>query len=360
MTPPRLNVWPPLPPTIYVRRRSPDRPFPLDDGRCRVFARARHALWHGVHAIGLRPGDEVLVPAYHHGSEIEVLVRAGLVCRFYEASETLEPDPAELEAKLSPATRALYLIHYLGFPQDAPLWRRWCDEHQLLLLEDAAQAWLATCYGEPVGSFGDLSITCLYKTFGLPDGGALVCENPPLSVDPTNVEATLVGLRHAAWAVGRSGIAAAAARRMRSPKPTDMDAEFALGDPASPPSRLLAFFVPRIVDRGAAAKRRAHYKLLLADLSDSVLPAFAEVQEGASPFAFPLATSHKADLLGRLASKGIDGLDFWSIPHPSLPADDFPAAADLRCRVVGLPVHQELRQADIARVVRATLPRAVL
>lgn len=358
MTAPWLNVWPPLPPTVYLRRPSHDRPFPLDDEHCRVFARARQALWHGVSAIGMKAGDEVLMPAYHHGSEVEALIEAGLVCRFYEATETLEPDPAELEAQLSPTTRALYLIHYLGFPQDAPRWRRWCDEHGLLLLEDAAQAWLATCDGRPAGSFGDLSIICLYKTFGFPDGGALVCANPPADVDRTSVKAGLIGLRHAAWAVGRSGIVAAAARRMRSPKPLDLDAEFALGDPNSPPSSALAFLLPRTIDLGAATKRRAHYDLLLAELSDSVLPAFAEVRDGASPFAFPLATSRKADLLEQLTSHGIDGLDFWSIPHPRLPVDDFPGAADLRRRVVGLPVHQELRLADVERIAGAVRGRS--
>ena len=119
-------------------------------------------------------GDEVLVPAYHHGSEIEALVRAGVKCRFYEASETLEPVTRELEAALTPRTRALLIVHYIGFPQDSDRWRRWCDEHGLLLLEDAAQAWLASASGRPVGSFGDLSVFCLYKTFGFPDGSALV------------------------------------------------------------------------------------------------------------------------------------------------------------------------------------------
>ena len=355
---PWLSVWPPLPPTLYFRRRSHDRPFPLGDERCRIFARARHALWHGVRAIGLAPGDEVLAPAYHHGSEIEALVRAGLSCRFYEARETLEPDPAELEGLLSPATRALYLIHYLGFPQDTLRWRRWCDEHGLLLLEDAAQAWLATCDGQPVGSLGDLSIFCIYKTFGFPDGGALVCANPPPAVAPTSIKLGLVGMRHAAWAVGRSEIAAAAARRMQSQRAIDMDEEFALGDPSSPPSSMIPFLVPRLVDRIAAAERRAHYELLLADLSDLVLPAFAQVRQGAVPFAFPLTTSHKAELLDRLGSKGVDALDFWSVPHPSLPADDFPAAAELRRRVVGLPVHQELRRADVERIAQATRSRS--
>jgi dTDP-4-amino-4,6-dideoxygalactose transaminase len=61
----------------------------------------------------------ILVPAYNHGSEIEALLRAGIVCRFYDVGESLEPDEEELEALLDTRVRPLYLIHYLGFPQDA-------------------------------------------------------------------------------------------------------------------------------------------------------------------------------------------------------------------------------------------------
>ena len=100
-------------------------------------ARVRlHALAHLVcGAVG--EGDHhdprgVLAPAFHHGSEIEALLRAGLECRFYEVGESLAPDPAELESLVGPRTRALLLIHYLGRPQAAARWREWCDERELL------------------------------------------------------------------------------------------------------------------------------------------------------------------------------------------------------------------------------------
>src|SRR5438067_5428718 len=115
----------PLPVSIWGRAPTRRLPFPLDDPRCRVFQRARHGLWYALRAAGVAPGDEALAPAYHHGSEIEALLRAGLVCRFYDATETLAPDESELEALLTPRTRALHLIHYIGFLPDAARWRRW-------------------------------------------------------------------------------------------------------------------------------------------------------------------------------------------------------------------------------------------
>src|SRR5215216_1209594 len=173
----RLNAWPPLPPSVYIRR--PGRlPFPLQEQSCRLFALGRHALWHGVRALGLEPGDGILVPAYHHGSEVEALTRAGLTASFYGGSDALEPIESELDGLVEPRTRALLLIHYLGFPQDLARWRRWCDERGMFLIEDAAQAWLARDDDRPVGSVGDLAMFCLYKTYGLPDGAALVSRRP--------------------------------------------------------------------------------------------------------------------------------------------------------------------------------------
>jgi CelD/BcsL family acetyltransferase involved in cellulose biosynthesis len=356
MTTPRLSVWPPLPPTIYFHRNSNERPFPLDDDRCRLFARARHALWLGVQALGLAPGDEVLVPAYHHGSEVEALIQAGLGCRFYDVTSGLEPDPAELEALISPSTRALYLIHYLGVPQDLTRWRQWCDDRGLLLFEDAAQAWLASRDGKPAGSVGDLSIFCLYKTFGFPDGAALISSSPATYIPPSDKRISLLGRRHAAWAVGRSGVLAAAARRLWTAKESTAEDEFSLGEP-SPPSSTLDLLIARVVDRSAAATRRAHYELLSADLDELALPAFRDLPSGSSPFAFPVVAANKSEMLDRMRASGIDALDFWSVPHPALPTG-FPRAAELRRSVVGLPVHQELRRTDVERIARAVRGRS--
>jgi hypothetical protein len=72
MTPvPRLDMWPPLPFKPYLCRPSSKLPFPLEEPRCRIFSLARQGLFRGIKALGLKPGDEILVPAYHHGSEIE-------------------------------------------------------------------------------------------------------------------------------------------------------------------------------------------------------------------------------------------------------------------------------------------------
>ena len=351
----RLSVWPPLPPEVYARTSVSQLPFPLDEAGCRLFSRARHGLWHGVRALGLVEGDEVLVPAYHHGSEVEALYRAGLACRFYEGSDAVEPDAGELEALLSERVRALYLIHYLGFPQDAARWRAWCDERGLFLLEDAAQAWLATDDGIPLGSLGDLSIFCLYKTVGVPDGAALLCSVPAAAAEASStLRSGPLFRRHAASLAGRSSVLARLSR-LRKQGAYDVNQDFSLGDPDSPPSSALEFLLQRLVDAGTAGRRRANYELLLRELGDSVLAPFDRVPRGASPFAFPFTTDRKTELLELLSRNGIAALDFWSIPHPALPTERFPRATELRERVIALPVHQELALSDVERIPRAIL-----
>lgn len=359
MAVPGLGVWPPLPPDVYLRQPAKALPFPLQEPTCRVFAWARQALWHGVQAVGLVPGDVVLMPAYHHGSEVEALARAGLVSRFYEGAEDLQPDERELEALLGPRVRALYLIHYLGFPQDALRWRRWCDERRLLLVEDAAQAWLGSVAGRPVGSYGDLAVFCLYKTFGLPEGAAVVSNSPLPSPRPNpRLGVADLARRHGAWLEQRSAsLAALAARMRRSPMAYRAERDFALGDPDDGPWASLRFLLPRISDPHAAAQRRDNYRRLLDELGDRVRPPFDALADGASPFAFPFHTDRKAALLERLAGHGIRGLDFWSVPHPALPAACFPGAASRRTSTVALPVHQELRPQDLDRIVHAVGPK---
>jgi dTDP-4-amino-4,6-dideoxygalactose transaminase len=351
MTPPRLSVLPPLPLMVYARRPSVALPFPLGEENCRLFSRARHGLWQALGRLGLAEHDEILVPAYHHGSEVEALARAGLRSVFYDIGDELEPDEGALEALLTPRARALYLIHYLGVPQDGARWRAWCDERGLLLVEDAAQAWLASVDGRPLGSFGNLAIFCLYKTFGLPDGAALLSSappDPPRSRRPSGLWRT--ARRHARWVLARSGRAASLAAAFSDRRRYVPEDDFALGDPSSPPSAATLFLLPRVVADDAAGRRRENYRLLLEALSDFVPPALAQVADGASPHAFPIETERREQLLALLKRSGIRAFAFWSHHHPSLPSGDFPGAARWRARVVVLPVHQELRREEVERI----------
>jgi dTDP-4-amino-4,6-dideoxygalactose transaminase len=323
-----------------------------------LFARGRHALWHGLRTLDFPPGAEVLVPAYHSGSEVEALRRAGIGCRFYEATESLEPDEQELGQLLDERVAGLYLIHHLGFPQDAARWRDWYEEHGLSLIEDAAQAWLGRIGKRPLGSFGDVSIFAFYKSVGLPDGAAFLHGSgfkPPRRYG--GIGLATVGTRHAEWLLARSGLLTSLGERLPPElelvrQVFDPDTSFALGNPYATPSRASRFLLPRGFDPSAVERKRTYERLLLG-LSEAVAQPFNKLAIGACFWAFPIETEDRQALLERLMRQRVREINLWSVPHPCLPADRFPGARSWRAHLVGLPVHQELRESDLARLAAA-------
>jgi perosamine synthetase len=330
-------------------------PFPFGDPRCRLYALGRTAQWNGLQSVGLGQRDEVLVPAYHHGSEVGVLAEAGAECRFYDATERLEPDEAELEGLVGEKTRALLIIHYLGFAQDGPRWRRWCDERGLLLIEDVAMAWLAELEGRPLGSWGDVAFFSPWKTYGLPeDVGALVCESPPPPVPPSRRVPFRALVRAAAkWLAHRWGFLARLRRGAGWGGGFDPSKEFAVGDHDAPAAASSLFLLRRLRRVDAAGARREHHRRMLELLGDQVPEPFDRVQEGSCPFALPVVTDDKHGLLRHLSRQGIGALDMWAMPHPLLAPTRYPGAARRRETTVALPLHHELRHADLERMAAA-------
>jgi dTDP-4-amino-4,6-dideoxygalactose transaminase/CelD/BcsL family acetyltransferase involved in cellulose biosynthesis len=306
MPPRRLGILPRPPLLAYLRPVASELPFPLGEPGCRLVPDTGQGLLHGLRALGLEDGDEVLVPAWRHGPAVEMLARAALVPRFHGVGPGLEPDPDELEVLLGPRVRALWLVHHLGFPQDAPGWLAWCRSRGLLLVEDATHALLGTLGDRPLGSFGDLSGFSLQATLGLPTGAL----HRPGSAPPGQEPADL------------------AARRQ-------------------------AFLLRRLVGGDPRARRRANYRTLLAELAGQVPAPFGQLVEGAAPFVFPVESDDQPGLLRRLQRQGIDALDLRAGMHPGPEVERFPDADRLAARTVGLPVHQELRPPDLARIVAA-------
>jgi len=318
-----------------------------------LLAWARQGLWHGALALGLTEGDEVLVPAYHHGSEVEALIQTGLLPRFYDAPDGLEPDEATLDRLVTPSTRALHLTHFFGFPQDGFRWRRFCDERGLLLLEDAAQSWLSTRSGVPVGSHGDLAVFCLYKAVGLPERALLLLSEPATraSLD-SRAGAGPLARKHGAWLASRSATLTRAHARLRAPRAFDVRLDFGLRGRDDMPWSTTLFLLRRLVDV-TADRRRDNYQALLDTLGDLVAPPFERLCPGASPFLFPVETRDKATTLERLRLQRVEALDVWSAGHPTLPSEGYPDAEARRARTLGLPVHQELAPRDIDQIATA-------
>lgn len=358
----RLTIWPPLAFTDVAATGSALPVFPLDQPNVAFYRRARQGLWHGVRALGLTPGDEILVPTYHQGSEIEAFVRAGLVLRYYEVDDMLQPVERDLDRLVGPRTRALHLIHFWGFPALPDRWRKWCDGRGLFLVEDGAQALLARSAGRPVGSFGDLAVFCLYKSFGLPDGAAVICKadlTGTFSKASSGVSAALrrVGSSFAQQSVALSGLYRSLGRgdAVRRGFGEFLPGELELDDPNAPPSRATTMMLRRVVDRAAAVRRRHNFLFLRSRLEPRMPRALSELVPGAVPIAFPVESKDAERLQRALYEFGIDAGRLWPTWHPTLSPESHPIADYFRSSVVAVPCHQELREQDLQHIADAVL-----
>ena len=137
------------------------------------------ALAAALVAIGIGPGDEVIVPSYTFIATPIAVLMTGAVPVIAEVDETLTLDPADVRRKLSAHTRALLPVHIQGFPCDMDALGAIARERGLLTVEDACQATGGAYRGKPLGSFGDAAAFSFnaYKIITAGEGGAFVTDN---------------------------------------------------------------------------------------------------------------------------------------------------------------------------------------
>ncbi len=141
-------------------------------------ANGTDALQLTLTALGIGAGDEVIVPANTFVATAEAVVLAGATPRFADvSSETLLLTAADLEAAITPRTRAVIVVHLYGQMPDMDALCRAASRAGVVLIEDAAQAHGATWNGRRAGSFGRAGCFSFYpgKNLGaFGDAGAVV------------------------------------------------------------------------------------------------------------------------------------------------------------------------------------------
>lgn len=104
---------------------------------------------------GIQPGDEVIIPSFSFVATATSVLSLNAVPVFVDVEpETFCMDPAHIEAAITERTRAIMPVHLYGHPADMPRLKAIADKHNLILLEDAAQAHLAAIAGQPIGGWG--------------------------------------------------------------------------------------------------------------------------------------------------------------------------------------------------------------
>ncbi len=140
------------------------------------------ALVVGLAALGIGPGDEVIVPTYTWVATINAVVALGAVPVFADIDESLTIDPAAVEAAITPATAAIVPVHMRGAAADMGRLTAIAERRGLVILEDAAQAVGGWFRGRRLGTFGKLGAFSLqyHKVITTGEGGMVVSDDTAL------------------------------------------------------------------------------------------------------------------------------------------------------------------------------------
>jgi dTDP-4-amino-4,6-dideoxygalactose transaminase len=162
--------------------------------RFAAFCRCRHAIAvsNGTAALhlallvaGCGPGDDVLLPSLNFVAAANAVGHAGARPVFCDIAgpDDLNLDPADLEAAITPATRAIVVLHYGGFPCDIDAVLDIASRHGLAVIEDAAHALGATWRRRMCGTFGVAGCFSFFANKNLPvgEGGMIVTDDDDLA-----------------------------------------------------------------------------------------------------------------------------------------------------------------------------------
>ena len=140
------------------------------------------ALYSAMAALEVGPGDEVILPAWTWYACYDAIVLSGALPVFAEIDESFNIDPADIEGKITPRTKAIMAVHLQGCPADMDPILQIARKHKLRVLEDCAQCVGGRYKGKYVGAIGDVGIYSfqLSKTITAGEGGAVVTSDPKL------------------------------------------------------------------------------------------------------------------------------------------------------------------------------------
>jgi dTDP-4-amino-4,6-dideoxygalactose transaminase len=148
-------------------------------------ANGTSALQLALTALGIGPGDEVIVPANTFIASVAAVIHAGATPRFADvADDTLLLTPLTLKAAITPATRAVIVVHLYGQMPDMDGLLAVANDEGLVVIEDAAQAHGAEWAGRRAGSLGAVGCFSFYPAKNLGafgDAGAIVTSRPEIA-----------------------------------------------------------------------------------------------------------------------------------------------------------------------------------
>lgn len=295
------------------------------------------ALHLALLACNVKPGDEVITTPHTFIATAEAIIHAGATPVFVDIDlDTYNLDPQQVEAAITTKTKVIMPVHLYGQPADMEPILEIAKRHNLMVVEDAAQAHGADYKGKRVGSIGDVACFSFYpgKNLGAyGDGGAVVTNNQEIAqqVHKLRNHGRQEKYKHDMIGYGyRLDALQAAVLKVK-----------------------LAYMETWTQQRRENA---SHYRQLLADL-DLVLPLEPSYSKSVYHL-FVVRTRQREQLLQHLRSRGIYAGIHYPIPLHLQPAftflgyqkGDFPNSEQAAEEVLSLPMYPELSRNQIERV----------
>jgi dTDP-4-amino-4,6-dideoxygalactose transaminase len=290
-------------------------------------------------ALGLEPGDEVIVPAFTYFASASAVTSLGARPVFVDVEpERLGPDPARVEAALTPRTRAIMAVHLYGLSCDLGPLLDLGRRRSIAVLEDAAQAIGADDQGRPVGSSSAAATLSFFPTKnlgGLGDGGAILTEDDAL---------------------------AARARLLRVHGDAGNYTHVALGTNARLDALQAAFLRTKLRHLPAWTEARralaAQYRRGLEGTPVGLPPNPDRARH--TYHQFTILAPRREALASRLKERGIATRVYYPLTVPAQPCfrslgllpGSFPVSERLTREVLSLPIYPGLAADQVDRVVR--------
>lgn len=152
----------------------------VNDYECVAVNSGTSALHLALLSLGIGHGDEVIVPSFTFAATANSVALTGATPVFVDIDiKTYNIEPKLIEKAITPKTKAIQVVHLYGLPADMTKIVEIAKLHNLLIIEDAAQAHAASINGQPVGTFGDASAFSFYPTKNMTsgEGGMIVFKN---------------------------------------------------------------------------------------------------------------------------------------------------------------------------------------
>lgn len=361
-----VTVLPTRPPSIRVDA-TPEAVG--GDDRLRYYRYGRDALFAGLDLLDLDADCEVLLPASLCEVVLLAFMKRQIRLRYYGLNVQFELSVDELEARIGPRTRAIYVNHYFGRATHIKAVRALCDMRGIALIEDCAHAFGATSDAGEAGAAGDIAIFSYRKFLPVAHGGGLRINNsalplpaalpmPPVSGGLMKAKAAMI------WAGSRGLLPLATIQRLRGTIESYLDPQDSL-DIAdwAPPAGISAADLAIIRAAGAqtiADTRRDNYRFWMHAVVSipHVRPVFPDLQAGQSPFCFPVLVERRDDFVRAMAKYGFYLEPTVAPPYRRIDTlenaeEPFPEMQMVADHLVSLPVHQSLTETQLERLAKA-------